>query len=115
VIPPLVHTFDRLDDAQAAREALLAAGFAADRMQITALQDEAGPQQGNFISGNGRDKEEHFVGDYAQNFADAQYRSSQLLTVGLVAEDERHRAAEVLASHGGIDLERRTGGATRAP
>ncbi len=45
---PLLRSFDRLDDATAARNELVAAGFSPAAVQVRAMEDEAGPVQGYF-------------------------------------------------------------------
>ena len=44
----LLRTYANFNSAQAAREALLAAGFARDAVSFTARSDEAEPVVGNF-------------------------------------------------------------------
>jgi len=51
---PLLRSFGTLDEMMAARQALLAAGLPADRIETRVIQDEAGPVEGNFLVGNGR-------------------------------------------------------------
>jgi hypothetical protein len=50
---PAVRSFSTLEAASAAMEALAAAGLPKDAVQLTVLEDEAGPAAGNFLVGNG--------------------------------------------------------------
>lgn len=45
----LVRVFDRLDDAEQAREQLLRNGFPDSSINMTSTWDEAGPVQGNWV------------------------------------------------------------------
>ncbi|HYF19623.1 MAG TPA: hypothetical protein VEA40_17285 [Ramlibacter sp.] len=51
---PLVRSFSTLEEASAAQSALLASGLAPGAAELRVIDDEAGPVEGNFVSGNGR-------------------------------------------------------------
>jgi hypothetical protein len=102
----VIRTFDRIEDAEAARRALLDAGFARERIELSSREDEAGPQEGNFIAGNGRVDAgrpgeypvAHSVEDaYDANYQPVERRSAQMLVVAVADADERRRAESALA------------------
>ena len=112
----VIRTFDRIEDGEAARRALLEAGFEPDRVQLSAREDEAGPEEGNFIAGNGRvdaGRRGRFpVAQGAEDAYDANYqpverRSEQLLVVMVADEQERRRAEAALAPWPALDVEAR--------
>jgi len=92
----VLRMYDTLANAELARDALLAAGYSADQVQIEALNDEAGPPEGNFTVGNSSDRSDHSgigdSGDYRENFLPARQRSTIKLTVA-VDSDARHAQA----------------------
>jgi hypothetical protein len=112
----MVRTFDRIEDAEAARRALLDAGFAPERIELSSRDDEAGPQEGNFVAGNGRVDAgrpgefpvAHSVEDaYDSNYQPVEWHSAQLLVVMVVDADERRRAESTLAPWHPVDVEAR--------
>ena len=114
---PLVRTFDDLEDSQAARAALIEVGFDADRIELTVLQDEAGPAEGNFVSGNGAvstggntafKPEPPSDDPYRQDYQPVRYRAGHVLVVAVTSDEESRRAERALEPFGGIDVERRT-------
>lgn len=118
----LIRTYDSIDAAQRVREALLASGFSADRVQLTAVEDEAGPTAGNFVldekdDGTGPGSERggilsSFVSteDRTQAYHEpnAQWRSSCVLAVDAVDEEERARASDIMDRFGAVNVEART-------
>jgi hypothetical protein len=88
---PLVVTFDRLADAEAARHALIDAGFAPASVHLASREDEAGPVQGNFTVGDGHP--DTHGNPYELNFEDVVQRGTLLMTVE-VEDAERRRVAE---------------------
>jgi hypothetical protein len=122
----LIRTYDNLDAAQRVREALLASGFSADRVQLDAMQDEAGPTQSNFVldekdDGSGPGSERggilsSFISTEerteAYNTPPAKWRAGCMLTVDTVSEEERVRACDIMDRFGAVDVSRRT---ERAP
>ena len=115
--PILLRTFDDLDCAQAARDALLDQGVQA--VELTVLRDEAGPAEGNFIAGNGAvgtGGNTAFVPQprsdesaYCQNYQPVRYRAGYLLRVSVRNDDERQRAEATLKRFHGIDVDRPSG------
>ena len=116
----LPRIFGKLQDAENAREALRAEGFLRDRIQLTSLQDEAGPVEGNFVVGNSKqDTVEHSEfsnrlggeGDntYQHNFARTMERGMYMLVVEARDETECGRAAEIMKLHGATDVDELVG------
>jgi hypothetical protein len=115
--PTIVRTFDELESVQAARAALIDIGFDADRIELTVLQDEAGPAQGNFVSGNGAvstggntsfKPEPPSDDPYRQDYQPVRYRAGHVLVVTVTNDAELARAEQALERFGGIDVGRRT-------
>lgn len=108
---PLVRSFDTLEAAQAAHQALLQAGVPAGQMALRVIDDEAGPVQGNFVIGNGvtsegRPPQGVLAGGevpYEPNFARPVDRGVHLLLVQGSAEGDRHRLEQLLDQQGGVD------------
>lgn len=108
---PLLRSFDRLENATAARNELVAAGFPPSAIQVRAMQDEAGPVQGNFAVGNGRTDirpaESDFVSPdspdpYELNLAHPASRGENLLVVEAADEAQRQQAVTILDRFGGV-------------
>jgi hypothetical protein len=110
----LPRVFDRMEQALAAREALLAAGFAPEQLELTSRHDEAGPAEGNFLVGNVKhdtvertefSQTQGGEGDntYLHNYATTVERGVFLLTVAAADDAESARAAEIVSHHGGSD------------
>lgn len=118
----LIRTYDSLDSAQKVREALLASGFSADRVQLDAVEDEAGPTAGNFVldkkdDGTGPGSERggilsSFISTedrtQAYHTPNAQWRASCVLRVDAVTEDERARACDIIDRFGAVNVQART-------
>lgn len=110
---PLIYSYTQLDDAVAARNTLLSAGVDPVEMEIRVIADEAGPVEGNFLVGNGRDARDDTAETgnqdgpdappYASNFADVGTKGLHLLVVGPEDPALRDRAAALLKDSGGID------------
>jgi hypothetical protein len=106
------HSFETLDQANAAVQALTEAGIAKDSVQVWPREDEAGPVSGNFAVGNGVTTDSGFDDParpgygttYEGNFDRPRARGTVLLlAVGLDEEHERI-ARDVLSGQGGVDL-----------
>jgi hypothetical protein len=96
----LVATFDRLADAEAARNALIGAGFAPTAIHLVSREDEAGPVQGNFTVGDGR-PDTH--GDpYDRNYDIVQHRGTLLMNVEVDDDAHRRVASEILQGRADI-------------
>ena len=104
IYEPMIRSFSSLDDASAARAAVVAAGIDADAIELRVLEDEAGPVEGNFWVGNGRTLHGGAPAavktgpevPYDDNFKEAPHRGSYLLIIGGVvgpAAQEAVRAA----------------------
>ena len=108
----VLRVFDSLASAQSARAALVAGGFGPVGLEV--LTDEAGPAQGNFVSGNGAVttggntafKPEPPHDAYAQNFQPVRERATCLLCVEVSDDTARRLAESALAPFGGIDAGR---------
>src|SRR5690349_20742966 len=60
----VLRMYDTLPHAELARDALLAAGYGTEQVQIEAMNSEAGPVQGNFTVGDRSDRSDHSgIGD----------------------------------------------------
>jgi hypothetical protein len=116
---PLVRSFASLDEATQARQALLDEGIDPERMEVRVIQDEAGPVEGNFVSGNGRaahggEPDAVRTGPeipYEDNFKRTVTRGVHLLMVDVRDEDSRARAQGVLSQAGGVDPQAAAAGA----
>jgi hypothetical protein len=108
---PLLRSFDSLDDAVAAREALLGAGVPPDLVELREIEDEAGPTEGNFLVGNGRTTHGGpprgvYAGPeapYEANFAKTVARGVHLLLVYVRDASERDAVRAVLKPLACID------------
>jgi hypothetical protein len=106
---PLVLTFDVLERAEAARAALIDAGFAPEAVQVAAREDEAGATQGDFTVGSGRPATAS-ESRYQANFGDEAKRGQVMMTVAIADADARERAVRITQPFGAIDVERRAAG-----
>jgi hypothetical protein len=99
----IVRIFDDYNHAQSARDALLAEGFAADRVTMSVANDEAGAVEGNFTVGNAQTGS----GDhsYDRNYANAQQLSQCIVTVDAGDDEAAARAEGVLARFGARDAD----------
>lgn len=107
----IVRLFEHMADAEAARNALLEAGFAADDIGVSSLMDEAGPVEGNFYVGNadietpGQKSGGNDAGSYRRNFDKVEWRGHYVLTVDAGEEQRAQAAAVLLDRHGAIDAD----------
>jgi hypothetical protein len=117
----LIRTYDSLSNAQDARSLLLASGFSSSCVQLAAIEDEAGPVEGNGIldekdTGRGP-RSGGIMGSLfgveertdAYNNAEPLWRSGILLTVDAADEEQCFRAVEIMDSCGAIDVDMRAG------
>jgi hypothetical protein len=104
----LVLTFDVLERAEAARAALIAAGFDRDAVQVRAREDEAGGTQGDFTVGSGRAPTAD-ESNYEANFGDEAKSGEVMMTVVVADEQARNHALAIVQPFGAIDVARRTG------
>jgi len=108
---PLVFLYDRFDDADRARTALLEAGFAADRVQLSSRADEAGPVESHFYVGNGA--REAPGDEYENDFAAPVQRAANMLTVEIEQAQEREQATEIMRRFRPVDVDRAIAAAHR--
>jgi hypothetical protein len=99
----IVRTFKQLAAAEQARTELLAAGIAADDVDVTVRIDEAGPVQGNFTVGD--DPGVTGKTAYAQTFAPVAQDDVRDCQVTVNAGDAAlaARAAAILDRLGALD------------
>ncbi len=76
----LIRIFDVFEQAQQAREALLAEGFGPEQIELRIANDEAGPTEGNFYVGNSSDRSPDHT--YDRNYAHIEQAGQCILTVG---------------------------------
>ena len=109
----IVKVFDRYEDAEQARSALLAAGFAPGQVRLQCNEDEAGPVEGNFLVGNGRrpgraggvsSAADHGDLPYELNYDHPELRGLHLLLLDVLGDEQRIRAEEVLGGFGARDI-----------
>jgi hypothetical protein len=110
----IVKVFDRYEDAEQARSALLAAGFASDQVRLQCNEDEAGPVEGNFLVGNGRRggraggvssrSAEHGDLPYELNYDHPELRGLNLLLLDVPSDEQRRRAEEILGGFRARDI-----------
>jgi len=109
----IVKVFDRYEDAEQARSALLAAGFAPGQVRLQCNEDEAGPVEGNFLVGNGRrpgraggvsSAADHGDLPYELNYDHPELRVLHLLLLDVPSDEQRARAEELLGGFGARDI-----------
>jgi hypothetical protein len=111
---PLIRVYSDMASAEQARRHLLASGFPADSIELTARDDEAGPVQGNFAVGNsgGRDAFDTASGFnndiYRDDYATPVQRGNFVLMVDAGDEPARQQACDIMDRFGAVDVERRT-------
>jgi hypothetical protein len=101
----LVRSFSTLEAASQARDALAAAGIPRELLELTVLEDEAGPVSGNFIIGNGETNHRgppapvRSGGEvpYDSNFREPVYRGAYLLTLHRLGPTQQALAETLLA------------------
>jgi hypothetical protein len=109
----MLRTFDSLEEASAALDALHAAGLPHGMAQVRVLQDEAGPGSGNFVIGNGQTTHGGAPGavrtglevPYDENFREPAWRAGHLLMVAPENDAQARIAREVLDRLGGLAVE----------
>lgn len=96
----LMKRFARFDEAQLARDALVAGGLPEGDVELRSLADEAGAEKGNFTVGNG--ERPHGAHDaYELNFAEVDSAGSNLLVVRTRDERQHARIQAMLDGMGG--------------
>jgi hypothetical protein len=110
--PILVRSFETLEAAAAAVNALVNAGFPHGAIELRVIEDEAGPVQGNFVIGNGRTVHGHKPSPlrtgldvpYEENFKQVVNRGVHLLLVDTVDAAGRKLAEQILEAAGGVPV-----------
>ncbi len=116
----LSRVFRSFSDAQAAREALIAAGFDKEQVSLSARHDEAGPVENNFAIGNGA--EDPSLGaapspdtggesdnPYQRNFGGSVDQGVFVLTVDAGDGAKQQTATDVMSRCGAVDIDELTG------
>jgi hypothetical protein len=116
----LSRVFRSFSDAQAAREALIAAGFGKEQVSLSARHDEAGPVENNFAIGNGA--EDPSLGSapspdaggesdnpYQRNFGGSVDQGIFVLTVDAGEGADQQTATDVMSRCGAVDIDELTG------
>jgi hypothetical protein len=103
---PLTLIYDTFEAASGARDALLDAGFDTASIGLDVHADEAGPAEGNFILGNGRDTTRGVADPtayqpYDRNFRHGTPRRTTLMTVATADDRRRDEAAAIATRYGG--------------
>jgi hypothetical protein len=104
----IVRTFRVFAAAERARDELRAAGFPRDAVELSVLNDEAGPEQGNFTVG---DSPKVKGGeDYSRTFAHDPATSHVQCAITVVATDsaQLEQADLILDRHGATDIDAAT-------
>jgi len=117
--PTYLFSFDTLTAASETREELMRTGFESDDLQLRPVDDEAGPVEGNWVSGNGiamdGSRSSGVIAGpeipYQANFERTVTRGACLLHVTLRGNLTREAAAAVASRHGGVDVLARSEGA----
>jgi hypothetical protein len=119
MVNTVVRVFDKFLDAENARKELLASDFSSTCVHLSSEDDEAGPVEGNFITGdNARDNKGtgdvfyYLVGTedtaYHSHYDDVVQRGSFLLTVEANDDAQLMRASSIMDRFGAVDLNKRT-------
>ena len=105
-MPDAVRIFDRLEAAENARVALLAAGFPAGDVDLAVKADEAGALEGNFLTGNPKEGSAA-DGNYTDNYAHVVPASTYLLAVKAPDDTRCREATALMTQLGGRDVDAR--------
>ena len=104
----MIRIFDQYADAEAARDALLAAGYARDAVRVSVRDDEAGPVQGNFTVGNVTEAPGATGDDghtYARNYQHVAQRGLCMVVLDAAEGPGADAAAALLDRFGGRDID----------
>jgi hypothetical protein len=114
----VIGVYDALAHAQAAKNELIASGFARREVQLNPDHDLSATAGASVPKGSGTfsGTVENFfqsliVGDkgtYSNVYADAVRRGSYVLTVDVDSDERRLRATEIMGRHGPADIDERS-------
>jgi hypothetical protein len=113
----LIAVFDNRGDAQSAIDALVAAGFSRQQMNLSASDPTGAPTIPDTTQGEGLvDSIKHFLSsmfgtddsEYVQKYSDAVTRGHQVLTLTAADEPEVERAADIVERFGPVDIDEKT-------
>jgi len=96
----LMRRFTHLEDAQRARDRLIAGGVAESDVELRSLADEAGAEKSNFAVGDGRTATMS-EDAYERNFKDVRSPAANLLVVRTDDAQLHARIARMLDEMGG--------------
>lgn len=113
----LIRMFNRIDQAQLAREALLAGGFDIDDVRLDASEDEAGTVAGNFLLPREDTPRGRAIGadtsaepparrPETSTNSQAVTQGQYILTVEAGDDGALDRAAEIVRRYGAVDPDR---------
>jgi hypothetical protein len=111
----LLRTYANFDNAQAARRALLGAGFEPDQVSFTAKEDEAGPVAGNFMIDREKDPDslrnppdfsEGKDPNEVQDTTPVDWGRSYMLMIDAEDREQLQLATEIAERFGGVDIEK---------
>lgn len=114
----LIAVFDQQADAQAARDALLGAGFSSATLRQGEPGSAAGASAGKGAGGHGLGAGiRHFFGElfgtgaehHAERYSEAVLRGQHVLSLVVDGESEVERAAAIVERHGPIDIDEAAG------
>ncbi len=94
----IVRIFEGVEQAEKARQALLAEGFDRDAVQLSIANDEAGPVEGNFTVGNTPPESQHHR--YDNNYARVRHAAQCVMTVAAPNPAAAAGAAAILGRFG---------------
>lgn len=113
----LVRVYDRLADAEGARNELLSLGFPPSCINIDSRMDESGPVEGNFIldaketgtspdlSKDGLTAADDMDNTDAYHHDTPIWRSTFTMTVDADDEEQRRRASDIMERFGAVDVD----------
>lgn len=97
----IVRVIDSFEDAERARQALLAEGFERDSIEITHTGDEAGPSEANFTVGDSPSVKGGT--DYKDVYQPGLEIAKCVIMVSAPDAGRLERAAAILEQHGALD------------
>jgi hypothetical protein len=97
----IVRVVEKIEDAEAARQALLAEGFDANGIEVSHTGDEAGPSEANFTVGDSPAVKGGT--DYKDVYTPGLEISKCIITVTGADAAQLERAAAILEHHGAKD------------
>jgi hypothetical protein len=114
----LVRVYNRLSDAENARNALVSSGFSPEAIHLESRMDEAGPVEGNFALEYKDSDNDNDVSVFDSLFgrddpnegsarSDVAWRGSYVMTIDANDETQLARASDIAKQHGAVDIDDR--------